>query len=264
VLAETAGATGEVAYKEAAERIMVVLLTELRRSDGRVLRSLRAGEGQILGFSADVAWLLEACVRLFELTGQRRYLEEADALASQLLSVFVDGETGGLFTTGSDGERLVVRPRELFDNVIPAASSVAAVAMARLGAILGRSDLEEAAHRLVAAGGAGILRAPTAVPELLWASHLAASGPLEIAVTPGAEDVMWAMRCQFLPSAVFVWSETSGDQVGEGPPLPLLAGREAGKVYVCRSGTCRLPASDLEGAMREVAAAVGSPQHSPD
>ncbi|MGH9296859.1 MAG: thioredoxin domain-containing protein, partial [Acidimicrobiales bacterium] len=100
VLAETAGATGEVAYKEAAERIMVVLLTELRRSDGRVLRSLRAGEDQILGFSADVAWLLEACVRLFELTGQSRYLGEADALASQLLSVFVDGETGGLFTTG--------------------------------------------------------------------------------------------------------------------------------------------------------------------
>ncbi len=252
-LAEAALATREASWAEAAARIGEVLATELRRrSDGRVLRLRRAGAGPpIPGFAADAAWMVDAFTRLAELTGEARWVFLATEVADQLLSLFEDRDGGGLFTSGDDAAPLVVRPRELSDGVVPSATSIGAVALARLASLSGRDDLRDAAERLVGAGAVLLAEAPTAVPELQRAAELVSLGTVDVAVTGERPDLVAAAAARFEPRVVLVWQ-----QAGEHDELPLLAGRPAGAAYVCRFGQCRLPAHSVEELTRELHAAL--------
>ncbi len=260
-LAEAALATGDEQWRTAAEEIGRLLTSRLSRSDGRVLRSIPppdgSGRSAVLGYSSDVAWMIEAYVRLAECTGETAWLSEAAALAGQLLELFEDRQHGGLFTTGSDAEELVVRPREMYDNVIPSASSVAAGALLRLSSLLGREELAAAADRLLSAGSALYMRAPTAVPALLGAAALRALGPIEVAVTGDRADLVAEAGRPFVPRRVLAWVSPAAK---EPDPLPLLAGREEGFAYVCRFGECRLPSSTPAELAEELAEVTGTPR----
>ncbi len=243
VLAECAAATGDERYASAAERIAGVLLDARESHDRKTPRSLRDdGAEPIAGFAGDVAWLLDATVRLFELTGRASYLEAARDLAAELVTQFVDAESGVVFTTRADGEPLVVRPAELQDGVIPSAASVGAIGLARLAALIGDGGMADTARRLVGARVEALELAPTSVPELLWAADLLVDGLVEVVATGTGRRVMAGARRRYLPMAVFAWLSDDGGEPDLS--LPILEGRAGDAVYVCEAGTCRLPAHD--------------------
>jgi uncharacterized protein YyaL (SSP411 family) len=245
-VAEAAAATGEASWAAAAVAGADFLLGSLRREDGRWLRSWKGGRAAHLAYAADYAWLVDCFTRLAELTGERRWLAGATETADGLLDLFTDA-AGGLFTTGRDAPKLVVRPRELTDGVLPAGSSVAAVALCRLGALTGDGRWTEAAGGIVAAAGDLIERAPTALPHLLGAAELFTGGTVEVVVTGDRPDLVAAARRRFLPTAVLAWGERAG---------PLFEERPDGLAFVCRSGTCRLPVPDVASLEAELDAAT--------
>jgi hypothetical protein len=278
-LAEAALATAETSWREAAEALGVLLVERSRRAgDGRVLRCPPRGEGQpeLLGYSADAAWVVEACVRLAECTGEAKWLTAGREVADQLLDLFEDSEAGGLFTTGSDAERLVVRPRELYDNVTPSALSVAVGALSRLAALTGRNEYGDAARRLLSSAADLVTRAPTAVPALIAAADLLGAGIAEVAITGERPDLVGHVGRQWLPRTVLAWEAGGGGGTSAGAGgasgavtaaggvsaargdggSPLLEGREPGMAYVCRAGACRLPVATSEGLDAELAAAL--------
>jgi uncharacterized protein YyaL (SSP411 family) len=245
-LAEAAAATGRPEWAEAAGQIATFLLEHLRREDGRVLRSWCRGRADLPGYAADYAWLVDCCTRLGELTGNSKWTTEAVAIAHELLRLFADEERGFLYTTGKDMETLLVRPRDAHDGVTPAAGSVAAVALTRLGALSGNDELTAAAERIVRAATSELKAAPSGFPELLAAVDMLAQGSVEIVVTGRRDDMVRAVRQRFLPRAVLAW--------GSGP---LLAGREGDLGYVCRLGVCLAPVDSVEALLAAVSEAVG-------
>src|SRR5437762_13219907 len=66
-----------------------------------------------------------ALVGVYEATFDRRWLDEARGLADEMLRLFWDERLEGFYDTGADHERLIVRPRNLFDHPVPCGSSVA-------------------------------------------------------------------------------------------------------------------------------------------
>jgi uncharacterized protein YyaL (SSP411 family) len=266
-LAEAAAATGRTDWATAAEQIATFLLDHLRRADGRVLRSWCQGKASLLGYAADYAWLVDCCTRLGELSGDSRWTIEALKTARELVALFADEERGGLYTTGRDAAPLVVRPREIYDGVTPAAGSVAAVALLRLSAIVGDDDIATAAARMVAAVGDALSMAPSAFPELILAASLLEHGPAEIVVTGKRPDLLDAARRRYVPGAVLAWNRLAAGEPAapgaDGPGTtgspgfvsPLLAGRDEGLAYVCRRGACLAPVDnvdDLLGALDDV------------
>jgi uncharacterized protein YyaL (SSP411 family) len=257
-LAEAAGALGVQPWADAALSTARFLISELRRPDGRWLRSWKDGRAAHLAYAGDYAWLVDCFTRCYELTGDGSWLEEASTAADGLVDLFLDS-ADGLYLTGRDAPALVVRPRELFDGVVPAAASVAATAFCRLGALTGDERRTDVAGAIVATAGDLPERAPTAVPQLLAAADLLASGTVEV-VVPGARPqpatraLVAEARRRFVPSLVLA----SGDVAA-----PLVEGREDGLAYVCRSGTCRLPSADVESLARELAAVAPPPAGAP-
>ena len=261
---EAAAATGRQDWSDAAGQIATFLLGHLRREDGRVLRSWCRGQANLLGYAADYAWLVDCCTRLGELSGEPRWTAEAVTFARQLLELFADRQQGGLYTTGDDASPLVVRPREVYDGVTPAAGSVAAVALARLGALAGNDEFAEAAARIVGALGATLSAAPSAFPELLLAATLLEHGPVEIVVTGERPDLLHAVRQRFLPGAVLAWrpvARTAPIPSAQGPGFesPLFEGRKDGLAYVCRRGACLAPVDNIDDLHRALDDAMCSP-----
>ena len=76
-LAEAAGACERSDWADAAVALGRFLLDELRRPDGRWLRSWQDGDARHLAYAADHAWLIDFFTRLGELSGDPSWLEHA-------------------------------------------------------------------------------------------------------------------------------------------------------------------------------------------
>jgi uncharacterized protein len=238
-LAEAAAATGRHDWRDAAIGTGEFLLRSLRREDGRWLRSWQAdGGARVLAYAADHAALVDAFVRLAEATGQARWLDAARSTADALLDLFWDEDRSGLFTTGSDAERLVARNKDLMDNATPSANSLAAVALLRLAALTGEERYRDRADRILRLAGPLAIQHPTAFGHLLAAVDLDVNGIDEVVVAGDRPDLVEVVHRRFLPGAVLAW--------GERYSSPLWEGRDDGRAYVCRNYACRLPAEDPE------------------
>jgi len=88
-----------------------------------------------------------ALVDVYEATFDRRWLDEARGLAEDMVRLFWDERLEGFYDTGVDHERLIVRPRNLFDNAVPCGSSVAIETLFRLAILTGESRYEATAVR---------------------------------------------------------------------------------------------------------------------
>src|SRR5438552_1236165 len=104
------------------------------RVNGRLLRTWKSGQAKLKGYLEDYAMVAAALLELYAATFDRLWLDEARGLADDMLRLFWDEGVGGFFDTGVDHERLIVRPRNLYDNAVPCGSSVAVEVLLRLAA----------------------------------------------------------------------------------------------------------------------------------
>ena len=248
-LAEAAAATGNAEWAAAAVANAEFLCARSRRADGRWLRTwqgpvdggVEAGEAKILAYAADHGALVDAFVRMAELTGEARWLDEARTTAEALVELFWDDEAGGVFTSGSDAEALVTRPKELMDNAVPSGNSLAAVGLLRLGALTGEEALRDRAEAIVRLLGEPAGRVPMAFGNLLVATELLVLGTTEVVVTGERPDLLDEVRRHWLPHAVTAWGERTGSPLWEGRDETGVDGR----AYVCRGYVCGMPATDV-------------------
>ena len=236
-LAEVASVTGVRDYGRRAEEIADFLWASMY-DGGRLMRSWQGGRARHLAVAADYAWLAEASLRLSEWTGRALWRERARMASDQLLDLFWDEGAGGFFSTGRDGEVLVVRPKEFLDGALPATNSIAVTALLRVNALVDDPRIDEALDRTVTLARPLLERHPAALADLVAALSMW-RGRHEIVITGDRPDLLAEVRRHWLPSAVVAW--------GEADDGPLFAGRpsEPGQAYVCRERSCRLPADDV-------------------
>ena len=235
-LAEAAAATGDAAWRDAAVQTADFLSAELRGPGGRWYRSWQALTGRRnLGYAADYAAMADALVRMYELTGHARYLDVARATADQMIDLFWDAERGGLYTTGIDAEPLITRPKEILDNAVPSASSMAAVVLLRLAALTGEERYVDCADGILRLLGHLADRHPSAFGQALCALDMAATGIDQIVIGGDRADLLAVARERWRPNAVIAWGETFDS--------PLWEGRDQPVAHVCRQMACRLPAA---------------------
>jgi uncharacterized protein YyaL (SSP411 family) len=248
-LAEAAAATGNAPWLAAAEEIGRFLVAELL-VDGRWRRSWQADTGaRHLAVAADHAALVDAFTRLAEATGRAVWLEHARATADALLELFRDDADGCLFTTGHDAERLVARQKDLLDGATPSANSMAAVALARLGALTADARYREASETILGRLGDLAVKHPMAFAHLLAAADLGHDAQ-EVVVTGDRPDLVAAVQARYLPRTVLAWGDRTDSPLWTDRPHP--DDPTAGRVYVCEGYTCQLPVDTVDGLVDQL------------
>ena len=246
-LCEAAAATGRADWTDAAVRNGRFLLDNLRRHDRRWMRSWMAHPAPAASHTAvahDLAQVVDAMTRLYELTGEHQWLDAALDTAEQLLTHHWDEQNDGFFTVADDAEQLLARQKDLMDNATPSANSAAAAALLRLSALAGRDDLADMAARTMRLLAAVVPAAPTAFCNAMGAVHMLTEGLTEVVIPGENRDLVAVCAEKWRPNTVVAWGTPR-----EGT---LWNGRTEGNAYVCRDGACRLPVSEAEALRREL------------
>jgi hypothetical protein len=221
-------------------------------TNGRLIR--HASVPALLEDYAGVAWGLTLA---YEAVHERRYLDLARQLVDQILARFGDQERGGFYDTPIDHEKLITRPKDLFDNATPSGNSVACDALLRHALLFGREDYAQAATGALESIFPLAERFPSGFGCLLGVAEWRAGQPKEIAITGATDHASFrglkrVIADQFLPHRVLVAGNGSSD-------LPLMQNRDGNRVmaYVCEACMCTEPTADPE-RFRNLLLNVGS------
>jgi uncharacterized protein YyaL (SSP411 family) len=103
-LAEGSRVLKDGRYAEAARRAAAFVLERLGAPDGRLVHAYKDGRARFNGYLDDYANLIDGLTRLYEVTGEPRWVESALRLSDVMIAEFADRGQGGFFYTGTSPE----------------------------------------------------------------------------------------------------------------------------------------------------------------
>ena len=240
-LCEVAAAFEDEQFTTAAVKNARFLVDNLRDESGAWKRSWQANaepRARHTALAHDLAHVVDAMVRMYELTAHHEWLTVARSTAQQLCDEFWDTENSGFFTVGTTAEQLIVRQKDLMDNATPSANSVAAMAFLRLSALTGEPQWRTFAIDTLRLLARVAPSAPSAFCHAVSASLVLADGTMEVVLPGPAGEFLHEFRQQWRPHSVVAW--------GEPFDSPAWTDRVPGSAYVCRDHQCMLPATTVD------------------
>jgi len=259
-LAKGAQVFDEPRYASAARRATDFILKNVRTSQGRLLHRYRDGEAALVAHVDDYAFLIYGLLELYEATFEVYYLETALRLTEDLVRHFWDHENGGFYFTADDGERLLVRQKEIYDGAVPSGNSVAMLNLLRLGRITASADFEEKAARIGRVFYGNVSQLPSAYTQLMASADFAIGPSYEVVIAGDlqADDtrqMLDAIRGIFVPNKIVILHPSDQKPSLIDDIVPFIKDHSSidGKAtaYVCLDYNCQLPTKDI-GSMLEL------------
>jgi uncharacterized protein YyaL (SSP411 family) len=245
-------ASGDVRYRDAAERAANTIWSANHQSSGelgRTSNSGRAGEAAILDDYADLGLGL---FDLFEATGDTRHLERSVALAAEALRHFQD-PSGAWFLTSSTEQQPLGRRTEIFDHVEPSAASAVLTLLGRLATAMDDGKLGASHRQALLLYSATIRERGLEMAGWLDAALVAAGPSYDVVVAgdhaqPQTEALDEVWRRSLAPWVIGVEIPASGAAADLMKLMPATSEKrsrgELAVAYVCTAGSCKLPASE--------------------
>jgi uncharacterized protein YyaL (SSP411 family) len=162
---------------EGAAKAATFILEKMRTKEGRLLRTYGAPPGQkaearLNGYLDDYAYLVHGLLTLHDVTGEKRWLDEAKALTDVMVRWHEDKDAGGFFYVSSDHEKLFARSKDQFDGAEPSGNSVAARNLVRLWQKTGDEKYEKQAEKTLKALAPALKLSPANLTTLAEALSL--------------------------------------------------------------------------------------------
>ena len=244
-MAHAARVFGRDDWQASARRALEFLAASMWQQ-GRLLATYKDHRAHLNAYLDDYAFLLAALLETLQAEFAAGDLQLATALADVLLDRFEDRAGGGFFFTSNDHEPLILRPKPGADNATPSGNGIAALALTRLGHLLGEPRYLRAAQDAVRLFYPAMLRQPGGYATLCIALEEVLE-PTRLNVLRGPRDALRAwqqtLARKYLPDAMmFALDSTQFD-------LPGVLNKPAGdtvNAYLCRGVTCLAPIADVE------------------
>ncbi|ATW25641.1 hypothetical protein DCMF_13495 [Candidatus Formimonas warabiya] len=247
---------GKPLYGQTAATAARFILKELRQKDGRLLARYREGEAAYPGYIDDYAFFIWGLIELYQATFETNYLREALNLSQGVMNLFWDEAQGGCFLYGNDGEKLIARPKEIYDGASPSGNSVMALNFLRLARLSGQNHWEEKAERIFQTFGRTVKQYPPGYCYFLMAYLYTISPSYEIILTSkqgaqGVKEMLRALNKRFLPHSIILVADKSLEEnvpfIKDYHPI-----HEKSTAYVCRDFSCHAPTNDINEMMRMI------------
>ena len=244
-LARAAKAFGDRRYLMEARELAEFMETKLKK-DGR-LCAMRMGDKLLHPAQLDdVVFYALGLVELYEADFEPEHLARALELAEEMLQNFADG-AGGFFRTANDAERLIFRPKEIFDGAIPSGNTAAAALLSKLYRLSARVELGKALDKQLDFIAANLGSYPAGGAFAMTAFTLREQGSREMVCALPTETLpeeLKAVLSRWAPElSVLVKSPENGEKLSAIAPFTADMQPQNGKAayYICKDGSCSLP-----------------------
>jgi uncharacterized protein YyaL (SSP411 family) len=228
-------------------------LMQTMREGSYLKHSGKDGYARGDAFLQDYSLVCDGLLSLYEATFDESWLQDAASLAETMIELFWEEEPGLFYDTGRAQESLILRPRNMFDNVLPSGASAAAFVLLRLGRLLGNDDYEELAAGAIYSVQTLMARYPLGFANWLSALDYYLSEPKEIAVVGRMAEMetrllMNVVGRRYLPNKVLAVHDP--DKPTQKLDIPLLLNRDMldnkPTVYICEGNVCQTPVTEPE------------------
>jgi uncharacterized protein YyaL (SSP411 family) len=262
-MAEAGAALGDPAMIASAERAFAFLESRLIEKNAAGVRALRLAkkvDGRWIvrsaGFLDDHAYLANAALDLYEATGDPSKVRLARGLADAMIGSFWSDPSaardGGFYFTPKDGEALITRSKDPYDNAVPSGASMAARALLRLGSLIDEKYSKLAETELGRLAPSAVAN-PFGYGQTLCELDRVVRGAVDVVlVGPRTDDRTKALAraafAKWLPNRTIAWLDPS-DASSRDACVLLAEGKPATAepaAYVCRGRTCSLPVTTPE------------------
>ena len=252
-LATAARSFARADYHALARRAIDALRAECWHDD-RLLALAQSSGKHLPAYLDDYAQLLAGVIDCLQFEWDGDLLAFAVTLAERLLADFEDRDNGGFYFTAADHEKLIQRPKSWQDEAMPSGNAVAALALQRLGVLLGETRYCDSAGRALQSVADNVNQTPFYAAGFVAVLEELSSAPLQLIVR-GESGALAAWRDAILPrlspaqSAYFI----PADAPGLPPAIADKTATELPAAWPCEGFSCRAPLVDLDAAVAELA-----------
>jgi len=213
--------------------------------NGTLNRVFKDGESKLNGYLDDYAYLANAVVDMFEITGNPEYLNFAKILADYMIEHFWDEKSDSFFFTSDNHEKLIIRPKSNYDLSMPSGNSVAAHALLRLNHIVNEQIFSEIYQKILESQATLAAQNPFAFGYLLNVLYLATRKLTEITILNSKNhELIDSLNKKFIPESIMVQIDNkhkldalSNYSFFTGKQFP----ENTTNVFVCKNFSCSLP-----------------------
>ncbi|MCK5074820.1 MAG: thioredoxin domain-containing protein, partial [Calditrichia bacterium] len=241
-------------YLQIAEKNIQFINKNMIGESSDLLHSYRDRNADIKGNLDDYAFYIFGLLEYYESTFQIEYLQQAIQLSGKLVEQFYDEKTSDLFFSPKDGEKLIIRSKDLYDGAIPSGFSLAIHNFLKISKLTGDTKWEELSHKIVEKAAFTINRWPSGLTMLLSAMQLTSVQSMEIVIVgePGnkeTKEILKYINKQFLPDKVIIL-KTKNNSKALAKIAPYTENYEKVNnkttVYICRNYQCQQPVTNIK------------------
>ena len=227
--------------KKIAERNFTFIELNFKKSmnSAEMLHTFKNGVARYNAFLDDYAYLIAACIQLYEANFEVIYLEKAKQYTMYVIENFSDVDNLFFFFTHRDQKDIIVRKKEIYDGAIPSGNSIMATNLSKLSIIFNIRLWQERSFGMLSVLLNTVIKYPSSFG--IWASLLLQNtfGLNEIAVV-GSDSLNEAKKItlNYIPYKIIMSSAVKNEI------YPILKGKYfTGKllIYYCKEYKCINP-----------------------
>jgi len=216
---------------------------------GVLHRVFKDGKSKINAYLDDYAYLANAVVDMFEITGKQNYLSFAIKLSDHLIKHFWDDKNSNFFFTADNHEKLIIRPKNNYDLSMPSGNSVAANMFLRLYHIIQEEKFHKISQKILESQATLAAENPFAFGYLLNVLYFEIQKPIEITIlNTQNSQIISTLNKKFLPESIIVIinEETELNSLSK---FSFFTGKEfptdQTNVFICKNFSCSLPLTEI-------------------
>ncbi|OUR89432.1 hypothetical protein A9Q92_01065 [Methylophaga sp. 42_8_T64] len=187
-------------YLEAALQNANFIWQNRQAAGEKLQRVSMHGHSSIDATQEDYAYYAEALIALYDQTQDRLWLERAQCVTDEMLSLFWDTETGGFFMNAESDVPVMARLKQSNDGAIPSGNSVALKVLVKLAQRTDNFEYAVKADAILATFSEKIISSPAAYGYMLQGASNLLAGEI-------------TSRQYAAKGAVFILAELDNDEV---------------------------------------------------
>ena len=213
--------------------------------DGELLRTYKDGQAKLNAYLDDYAYFVNAIIDVFEVEPSEKYLQLAIKHGNHLIEHFWDPTENSFFFTADNHEKLIIRPKNIYDLSLPSGNSVAAYVFLKLYHLTQDKKFLEISVKIMESLCLMAAENPFGFGQLLNAMYLYIQKPTEITMLNTNDNKLYNdLTTKFVPESILV-TIPKEESLTELKKYQYFSGKKFDKnrtiVYVCKNFTCSLP-----------------------